>query len=145
MSTLAYPETRYPAVTLPDLGSPVERKRLSPSALRTFFRIMETWKIRDEHARALLGGMANGPYYAMKKNPGTRVLSNDTLLRISYLLGIFKALSILHGEALADEWIGLTNENPIFGGTSPLTYMVKGGIPAMQTVRRLLDARRGEA
>jgi hypothetical protein len=25
---------------------------------------------------------------------------------------------------------------------TPLAYMTKGGVPAMQTVRRLLDARR---
>ncbi|HEV2261884.1 MAG TPA: hypothetical protein VGR69_06335 [Candidatus Rubrimentiphilum sp.] len=145
MSALAYPETRYPATALPDLGSPVERKRLSPSALRTFFRIMKKWKIRDEDARVLLGGITNDPYYKMKKRPDTKILSSDTLLRISYLVGIFKALSILHSEELADEWVGLANTNPIFGGATPLMYMLKGGIPAMQTVRRLLDARRGEA
>ena len=33
--------------------------------------------------------------------------------------------------------------NRIFAGQAPLAYMIKGGLPAMQTVRRLLDARRG--
>jgi hypothetical protein len=32
---------------------------------------------------------------------------------------------------------------PIFGGDTPLDYVRKGGIPALQTVRRLLDSRRG--
>ena len=31
----------------------------------------------------------------------------------------------------------------IFAGSTPLAYMLKGGVPAMQIVRRLLDARRG--
>jgi hypothetical protein len=44
---------------------------------------------------------------------------------------------------LADAWITLPNSNRIFGGQTPLAYMMKGGLPAMQTVRRLLDARRG--
>lgn len=145
MSALAYPETEYPVVQVPDLTSQTDRKRLSPPALRTFFRIIEKWKIRDEQARILLGGVANGPYYTLKKNPDSKTLSSDTLLRISYLVGIFKALSILHAQPLSDEWIGLPNQNPIFGGGTPLTYMLKGGIPAMQTLRRLLDARRGEA
>jgi hypothetical protein len=35
-----------------------------------------------------------------------------------------------------------TNSNPIFSGATPLAYMMRGGLPAMQTVRRLLDARR---
>ena len=63
--------------------------------------------------------------------------------RISYLVGIFKALNILHSQKLADEWVRLPNTNRIFAGRTPLEYMIRGGVPAMQTVRRLLDARRG--
>ena len=39
--------------------------------------------------------------------------------------------------------LNLKLAGPLFGGQSPLGYMMKGGLPAMQTVRRLLDARRG--
>jgi len=39
--------------------------------------------------------------------------------------------------------VQLPNRNRIFGGGTPLDYMIKGGAPAMQIVRRLLDARRG--
>jgi hypothetical protein len=102
---------------------------------------MARWGVRDEDARALLGGVSNGPFYEMKRNP-ERVLETDRLTRISYLVGIFKALNILHARPLADDWVQLRNTNPIFGGTTPLDYMIRGGLPAMQTVRRLLDARR---
>jgi Protein of unknown function (DUF2384) len=77
----------------------------------------------------------------MKRNPD-RTLDEDRLTRISYLVGIYKALHILHGPRLADEWIQLTNQHPIFGSRTPLAYMLSGGLAAMQTVRRLLDARR---
>lgn len=77
----------------------------------------------------------------MKRDPN-RVLDADRLTRISYLIGIFKALRILHADTLADEWMQLPNTNPIFGGQTPLRYVIRGGLPAMQTVRRLLDARR---
>ena len=77
----------------------------------------------------------------MKKSPGNRILSADELFRISYLIGIFKALNVLHGQSLADQWVRLPNSNRIFNGATPLEYMKKGGQPAMQTVRRLLDAR----
>ena len=139
---LVYPATRYHPSPLVDLTSRAERERLSASALKAFFNIAARWQIRDEDARGLLGGVSNGPYYQMKKNPD-RVLDSDTLLRISYCIGIFKALHILHGDALADEWIRLPNANRIFGGTSPLAYMLAGGLPAIEIVRRLLDARRG--
>jgi hypothetical protein len=37
----------------------------------------------------------------------------------------------------------LKNTNPMFGGESPLAYMIKGRMPAMLRVRQLPDARRG--
>jgi hypothetical protein len=37
----------------------------------------------------------------------------------------------------------LPNTNPLFGGRRPLDHMIAGGLPALQVVRRLLDARRG--
>jgi hypothetical protein len=137
-----YPTTRYDIAPFVDLTSRSERQRLSPSALKAFFNLMDRWGIRDEDARALLGGISNGPYYNWKKQPG-RLLDSDVLTRISYLIGIFKALNILYGEKLADEWVRLPNSNRIFGGKTPLEYMLSGGVPAMQIVRRLLDARRG--
>ncbi|MBK6973003.1 MAG: DUF2384 domain-containing protein [Sterolibacteriaceae bacterium] len=142
MAGLAYPATRYAPAPLVDLTSREERERLSPSALGAFFKIIDRWGVRDEDARGLLGGVTNGPYYAMKKNPEGRLLDSDRLLRISYLIGIFKALNVLHGKKLADEWVRLPNTNRVFGGRTPLVYMMSGGTPAMQTVRRLLDARR---
>jgi hypothetical protein len=39
----------------------------------------------------------------------------------------------------------MPNKNSIFGGGTPLDYMMRGGLLAFQAVRRLLDARRGGA
>ena len=139
---LSYPTTRYEPSPLVDLSAKGERERLSPSAIKAFFNIMSRWKVRDEDSRLLLGGMSNGPFYEMKKHP-ERMLDSDRLLRISYLVGIFKALNILYSEALADAWVQRANTSRIFAGLTPLAYMIRGGLPAMQTVRRLLDARRG--
>ena len=139
----AYPATLYQPAPLVDLSSPPERARLSPAAVRGFFNIMRAWRVRDAEARELLGGMSNGAFYALKKNPEGKVLDQDTLTRVSLLIGIFKALNVLHGRRLADEWVRLPNSNRIFAGRAPLDYMRRGGTPAMQTVRRLLDARRG--
>jgi len=141
MATPGYPATRYHPLPLADLSRRAERERLSPPALRSFFNIMARWSVRDEDARALLGGVSNGPFYEMKKNP-ERILEPDRLVRISYLVGIFKALNVLYSETLADQWMQLPNSNVIFAGQAPLAYLIAGGQPAMQIVRRLLDARR---
>ena len=137
-----YPHTQYEPDEIIDLSDQQQRERLSAGALQAFFNIMTRWRIRDEDARKLLGGIGNSTYYLYKKNQ-ERVLDQDRLTRISYLVGIFKALNILHGQSLADKWVNLPNRNRIFRGQTPLAYMVKGGAPAMQIVRRLLDARRG--
>jgi hypothetical protein len=137
-----YPTTRYEPSPLVDLSLKGERERLSPSAIKAFFNIMAKWDIREEDARTLLGGVSHGQFYEMRNNP-RRTLDADMLTRISYLVGIFKALNILYSKKLADAWTQRPNANPIFAGQTALAYMVKGGIPAMQVVRRLLDARRG--
>jgi hypothetical protein len=139
---LNYPASGFDASPIVDLNSRPERERLSRSALRGFFRIAERWKVRDEDARELLGGLSSSAYYEWKKNP-ERVLDVDRITRISYLVGIYKALHILYGDKLADEWVNLPNGNAIFGGRTALAYMIGGGLIAMQTVRKLLDARRG--
>jgi uncharacterized protein (DUF2384 family) len=137
-----YPRTAVPVAGIPDLSTRDTRERLSPAALRGFFSIMDRWRVRDDDARQLLGGISNGTFYEMKRDT-SRVCSADELTRVSYLIGIFKALNVLNGETLADAWMQLPNTNRLFGGGTPLDYVVRGGIPAMDQVRRLLDARRG--
>ncbi|MDC8756576.1 antitoxin Xre/MbcA/ParS toxin-binding domain-containing protein [Janthinobacterium fluminis] len=138
----AYPKSRFEPTALVDLNAKAERERLSKSALMGFFKLTATWKLRDDDARELLGGLSSSAYYEWKKNPD-RVLEVDRITRISYLLGIYKALHILYGDKLADEWVALPNTNAVFAGRTPLAHMLGGGLLAMQTVRKLLDARRG--
>ncbi|RTZ47983.1 DUF2384 domain-containing protein [Candidimonas sp. SYP-B2681] len=138
----AYPLSRFEPAAVIDLNDKAARERLSKSALQGFFKLAEAWKLRDEDACILLGGVSSSAFYEWKKKPG-RVLEVDRITRISYLLGIYKALHILYGDELADRWVSLPNRNIIFSGKTPLRYMQEGGLLAMQTVRALLDARRG--
>jgi hypothetical protein len=141
-ATLSYPSTLFEPAAPVDLGDRAARERLSASALKGFFAIALKWKLKDEDARALLGGVASSTFYEWKKNP-KRVLDVDRITRISFLIGIYKSLHILYGDPLADEWVLLPNSNALFGGRTPLQHMLLGGLIAMQTVRLLLDARRG--
>ena len=128
--------------TAVDLSNRDVLKRLSPPAVKSFLKIVELWQLRDGDAKQLLGGISNGAFYELKKG-ARKLLDQDRLTRVSLLTGIFKALNILYSRKLADQWILLPNSNPIFRGEAPLTYMVRGGLPAMLRVRQLLDARRG--
>ena len=131
----------YDFETAPNLADPATRRQLSPSAVKGFVRIAAKWRVKDEDARQLLGGISSGSFYALKKNP--RTLDQDALTRISLLVGIFKALNILYSSRLADAWITLPNSNPMFHGNTPLAYMLRLGLPGMMHIRQLLDARRG--
>ena len=141
-ASVLYPTPGYAFDVSPDLSNPATRERLSPAASRGFLEIMDRWGIKDPEARQLLGGISSGSYYSWKKQP-KRLLDQDSLTRISLLIGIFKALNILYSEQLADAWITLPNKNPMFRGSAPLAYMIQRGLPGMVHVRQLLDARRG--
>jgi len=144
-STLGLAGVHIPGVAVDrplDLSSRAVREKLSPAANRAFFSMAGHWKLRDEDARGLLGGVSNGSFYQLKRSP-SKTLDQDKLTRISLLIGIFKALNILYSPRLADAWMKLPNANPIFAGETPLASMQKGGVPSMIRVRQLLDARRG--
>lgn len=117
-----------------DLGGP---------ALRTFFNLAKVWDLSEREQMQLLGLNSRSTLHAWKGGRVTKV-SRDTLERISYLLGIFKSINILlPDQALADEWIRLPNNAPLFGGRSALDRMMTGNIGDLYTVRQYLDAQRG--
>ena len=126
-----------------DRQNPVVRKKLSAPAIRSFFKIADAWKLTVEEEKALLGWPATSTLYKYKADDvGT--LTYDTLIRISLVLGIYKALHILYPDnELADRWIKLPNSNILFGGRPAVEFLAKAGIDGLYQVRRLLDSRRG--
>ena len=131
----------YQFDTVPDFSRLETRERLSQSAVDGFFAIMNKWGVPLETAGELLGGMPRSSVYKLKGAAGT--LRQDELTRISYLVGIYKALQILLPEEWADQWPTLPNDNLLFHGQRPLDYLVRAGIPGFQQVRSLLDSARG--
>lgn len=125
-----------------DLGNAAERAELSSAAIRGFLNIARKWKLTEEQSRALLGGLASSTFHAWKTTP-KRMLDQDTLIRISLIIGIYKALNIYFGKPWADRWITLENRGSLFSGRTPLAYIMQRGQPGMLEVRRMLDAWRG--
>jgi Protein of unknown function (DUF2384) len=110
-------------------------------ALRAFFRLAELWGLSMEQARLLLGRPSRATMYNWKAGKA-RTLPHDTLRRISYLLGIYKALQILYQDPqLADSWV--RRPNAAFGGQSALERMLAGDVADLAAVRAHLDAARG--
>ena len=127
----------------PDLTNRRERDRLSASALKAFLNIAGKWGLNEVQARGLLGGIASSTFHAWKTQPRGKKLDQDTLTRISLVIGIYKALNIYFGKPWADRWVVLANRGPMFAGRTPIDYMLQQGQPGMIQVRRMLDTWRG--
>ena len=124
-------------------ASAIDRKSRSGPALRTFFRIAALWNLSVAEQMTLLGVTARSTFFKWKRNPNT-ILPKDTLERISYILGIYKALQILlPDETAADEWVKRPNDAPPFGGRPALERMLSGQVADLFVVRQYLDAQRG--
>lgn len=128
---------------VPNLSSSEERGHLSPNAIKVFVNIIQKWGLNESQARGLLGGVASSTFHAWKTHPKGKRLDQDTLTRISLVIGIYKALNIYFGKPWADRWVVLENCGPLFSGRAPIDYMLRNGQPGMMEVRRMLDAWRG--
>jgi hypothetical protein len=103
-------------------------------ALKFFFNLMERWGC----------SAGNTTFYKYKHLPNIR-LPNDTLERISYLMGIHKALSIIFSNSRerAYTWVSSPNTAAPFNGQTALDYMLAGRVVDIADVRRYLDGVRG--
>lgn len=123
--------------------------RMSAAGLLNFFGITEEWELSPKDQRILLGDPAKSSFYRMKEFAEGKTdkpvrLGRDTLERISYIMGIYKALNILLPSARrAAEWIKKPNDATLFGGKSALDIMLQGRVIDLADVRRYLDAQRG--
>jgi uncharacterized protein (DUF2384 family) len=110
------------------------------AALAGFFAIMDLWGVGPDEARVLLGTPSTSTFYAWKRGQAGRP-SHDTLRRIGYVAGIFKALQLVYAEAAqADGWI--RRPNRFFGGQSPLERMLGGDVTDLAAVRAYADGAR---
>lgn len=113
------------------------------AAFRAFLRIAGVWGLGVEEQLVLLGRPARSTFYRWRKE-GVEQLPADTLERLSYVLGIYKALQILlPSPERADAWVREPNDAPLFGGGSALQRMLSGQVADLYRVREYLDAQLG--
>ncbi len=124
--------------------SPGDRTRTSGPGLRTFSTIADQFGLSVADRIAVLGDPSGSTYHRwMKKarEDGPLTLPLDTLLRISAILGTYKALAILfedHNQAMV--WLKSPHHGTLFAGALPITFMLEGGLDGLMAVRRYLDA-----
>jgi len=128
----------------PRIQSGSDLQKLSSAALQAFFNLSARWGLSAAQERVLLGSPPESTFYKWKAEKTARRLGRDVLDRISYLLGIYKALNILlTSPRAADEWVKKPNAAPLFQGRPALDRMLGGSLIDLADVRRYLDAQRG--
>jgi hypothetical protein len=110
------------------------------AAVRTFTAICDRWHLHPEQrARILdLGSEEALDRLLADEKPD---VDPPVLLRISYVLGIWKALNTLFSNAQsADTWLSRPNAAPLFGGRPAIEIMASGRLEDLGIVRQYLDA-----
>ena len=123
------------------------RRRLSGPAMRTFIAIADLWALTQEERLLVLGLPSRSTYYgwvrAARDGDGL-TLPTDTLLRISAVLGIHKALRILFAsDQDGIRWLRDPHAALPFAGQPPIALALGGTQDGLMLVRRFLDAARG--
>lgn len=121
-----------------------ESQRLSGPGLRTFLEIADQIGLSQADQRAVLGQPDEATYTAWieRARAGDELaLEADMLTRLSYVLGIWRALETVFPRG--DEarcWLHSANDGPAFGGHAPRDLLVSGDMDDLARLRRHLDA-----
>ena len=111
------------------------------AGLRAVLSLLDRWGLSGEDQRILLGRPSSRTFQRWRAGHVSGV-SFDTAQRISYLLGIHKALRILF-EDPARGYAWISKPNGAFGGQSALDRMRAGDVTDLAAVRHYLDSVRG--
>lgn len=107
---------------------------VSQTALKVFFNITNAWDLTESEKKTLLGNPSSSQYECWRAGTES-ALSEDILMRISYVIGIYKNLRLLFPtESRANAWIRKPNRE--FGGEPALSKMYED----LASVRRYLDS-----
>lgn len=120
--------------------------RRNAVGLREALAIGERWQLNQEQLGRLLGTVPRTlqRWRRQVEQSGRLELSTDTVERLSYLLGISKALTILlPTPENRSRWLRHGNADPLFNGQAPLARMLSGQVADLYVVRRYLDGARG--
>ena len=113
-------------------------------ALKAWSRIAGLWALTLAEAAAL-ADMSESTWKRARKPGFAGDLTQDQMLRLSALVGIYKALTLYFGDGIAPRWMALPNRGPLFDGARPVDTLIAEGLPQFLRVRDYLDALRGGA
>ena len=111
-------------------------------ALKAYARVAGAWSLTSREAAAL-ADMSESTWKRARKPGYEGNLTQDQMLRLSALVGLYKSLELFFDEPISREWVKLPNRGPEFDGLRPVDAMNAGGLPKILRVRTYVDALRG--
>jgi hypothetical protein len=141
-AVLSQPAPAGPARPPQTFAREEDRARLTASSILALRSLARAWTLTGPEAATLLG-VSESTWDRIKAGTWRGVLSQDQLMRVSAMIGTFKALHLLFADDMADRWVRLRNAGPLFANLSPLEAMMERGIPGMIEIRQHVDALRG--
>lgn len=121
-----------------------EPAKVTAVALKAYARVVDAWALAQKEA-AGLADMSESTWKRARKPGFAGELTKDQLLRLSAVIGIYKALELYFSAPLSQMWMTRPNTGPLFGGARPIDVAIEGGLPQILAVRTYLDALRGGA
>jgi hypothetical protein len=114
---------------------------LTSAALIALRNLARAWRLTGSEAAALVG-VSETTWDRIKADTWKQTFSQDQMMRVSAMIGIFKGLHLLFADDMADRWVRLRNSGPLFANLTPVEAMVERGIPGMIEIRQYVDALR---
>lgn len=111
----------------------------SAVALTAYVRIADAWSLTPQEA-AGLADMSDSTWRQVQKSEYAGQLTKDQLLRLSAVIGIFKALESYFSGSIARVWFTQSNTGPLFNGQRPIGTAINKGLPQILSIRNYLDA-----
>jgi len=118
-----------------------EPARINAVALKAYSRVVDAWTLSLKEA-AGLADMSESTWKRARKPDFAGELTKDQLLRLSAVIGLYKALELYFSEPLARSWFTRPNAGPLSRGSRPVDTAINGGLPRILAVRTYLDALR---
>lgn len=128
-----------------NIQTKAKRGELGRVAVKLFLGITDDWDLTENEKLVLTGHESrttlNQWRQKVEANEDIK-LSRDTLERLSYVAGIYKALQLLFPNP--EQWSNwIRRPNRDFGGNPALEHMLGGKVVDLADVRRYLDSWRG--
>jgi hypothetical protein len=102
-------------------------------------RLFALWQLTDEQSANLLGATEK-TWTRFQSGDHDGPIAADIWKRAASLLSIHASLQVLIGKPQCLKWIQRPNSAPMFAGQSALDTMIDGGLPAIQRVKKYLQA-----